>query len=238
MSQRKANILQFKTNINNNINPSQLINTNNDDLIAIEQKNINKIDNSLSKDNQTHVPLIKDNSINTDINNINQQQQGQSQSLIMGNPYGGGIGLYGGGIGGYGGLYNGLGGYGGNSFGGFGMNIPGRTDTFFDKLFMTVERANYQMFHLCEMIKMIQHQTPTIKYFYQLLTEAYYYFLAKSKEAYQKAKNTLCLLSQIISIRPHEQSESLIKEIKVLDFLVKSILITCLSGIVIKLYSK
>ena len=35
------------------------------------------------------------------------------------------------------------------------MYMMGGQNTFFDKLFMTLERANYQMFHLCEMIKFI-----------------------------------------------------------------------------------
>lgn len=236
MSQRRANIIQSQININGIGDPKQLINTNNDDLIAIEDKNVYKKDNSPIEANKSKIPLIKDNNLN---NNVTQ-----NQSLIMGNPYGGGTGLYGGSIGGYGGLYNGLGGYGNgySGYGGYGMNIPGRTETFFDKIFMTVERANYQMFHLCEMIKMIQHQTPTIKYFYELLTRAYYYFFDKSKEVYEKAKILLLLLSKIMAFQSlshqSQSQESLTKEIKVLDYLIKGILITCLSGILIKLYSK
>ena len=37
-------------------------------------------------------------------------------------------------------------------FGMAGMYMMGGQNTFFDKLFMTLERANYQMYHLCEMI--------------------------------------------------------------------------------------
>ena len=54
-------------------------------------------------------------------------------------------------------------------FGMAGMYMMGGQNTFFDKLFMTLERANYQMYHLCETIKLIQKQKPKFKFLMHLL---------------------------------------------------------------------
>ena len=70
------------------------------------------------------------------------------------------------------------------SFNNFGMYSPfnsfnglytpffnNNVSSFFDKLFMTFERANYQMYHLCEVINMIENQKQTLKYVYFLLKQ-------------------------------------------------------------------
>ena len=81
-------------------------------------------------------------------------------------------------------------------FGMAGMYMMGGQNTFFDKLFMTLERANYQMYHLCETIKLIQKQKPTFKFFktliisaFEALKEKYYSILKEIKEYLKNIKN-------------------------------------------------
>ena len=68
------------------------------------------------------------------------------------------------------------------------MYMMGGQNTFFDKLFMTLERANYQMFHLCEMIKLIKNQKPTIIFFKSLIISAFKAIKQKYYEIIQMIK--------------------------------------------------
>ena len=57
---------------------------------------------------------------------------------------------------------------------------------------MTLERANYQMYHLCETIKLIQKQKPIFKFFKALIISAFealkekYYSIIKEIKEYLK----------------------------------------------------
>ena len=77
-----------------------------------------------------------------------------------------------------------------------GMYMMNGQNTFFDKLFMTLERANYQIYHLCEMIKLIKNQKPTLKFFklmiisaFKTLKEKYYQVIKIIKDYLMDLKN-------------------------------------------------
>ena len=110
-------------------------------------------------------------------------------------------------------------------FGMAGMYMLGGQNTFFDKLFMTLERANYQLFHLCEMIKLVQKQKPTLKFFKALLISAfkaikekYFSIIAKIKEYLKNLKNAFSLNND------KYDEEELKKHIKIIDFAINFLL--------------
>ena len=82
--------------------------------------------------------------------------------------YGGGMGN-GGGMGYRGGMGNGRMGYGGMSR----MNNPNEQGTVLDQCFFIVEKLNYQMFHFCEMTRMIQAQSASLAYFLEIMKKVY-----------------------------------------------------------------
>ena len=110
-------------------------------------------------------------------------------------------------------------------FGMAGMYMMGGQNTFFDKLFMTLERANYQLFHLCEMIKLVQKQKPTLKFFKALLISAfkaikekYFSIIAKIKEYLKNLKNAFSLNND------KYDEEELKNHIKIIDFAINFLL--------------
>ena len=185
------------------------------------------------------------------------------------NPYGGGYGSsmggyggynsYGGGYGGlsnYGGYggYSGLGGVGGyGSMGiGSGMGLPynrmnqNEDPGILDKCFVVIERMNYQMYHFCEMARMIQAQSASLAYFMEILIKVYKwlkeYVTNNSKSFYTKSK--LLLIEKLIKIKQilkeffvkTDLEENKIKsQIKVLDYIISVLLITAISGLAFKL---
>ena len=54
-----------------------------------------------------------------------------------------------------------------------GIYMMNGQNSFFDKLFMTLERINYQMYHLCEMLKLIKNQKANLKFFKSLIISAF-----------------------------------------------------------------
>ena len=110
-------------------------------------------------------------------------------------------------------------------FGMAGMYMMGGQNTFFDKIFMTLERANYQMYHLCEMIKLVQRQKPTLKYFksiilsaFKAIKEKYFSIIAKIKEYLKNLKNAFSLNND------KYDEEELKKHIKIIDFAINFLL--------------
>ena len=165
--------------------------------------------------NTQPVPLVKDN------NNPIQTSQ-EIQPPIMSSPFNN-----------YGGFYGGMFPY--NNM----MMNPGFNDgnnTFFNKLFMTFERANYQMYHLCEMIKMIQNQLPTMKYFWSLIKRFYRYALVKYKQIIDALVSYIKYLRSSLSYSNQNfDTEMLHKQIKTINFLIKITFFTCIIGYITKL---
>ena len=99
-------------------------------------------------------------------------------------------------------------------FGMAGMYMLGGQNTFFDKLFMTLERANYQLYHLCEMIKLVQRQKPTLKFFKSILISAF-----------KAIKEYLKNLKNIFSFNNDKYDEEELKNhIKIIDFAINFLL--------------
>ena len=102
------------------------------------------------------------------------------------------------------------------------MYMIGGQNTFFDKLFMTLERANYQMFHLCEMIKLIKNQKPTIIFFKSLIISAFKAIKQKYYEIIQMIKEYFINLKNIFTFNNDKfNDEDLKNHIKIIDNIIK-----------------
>ena len=113
-----------------------------------------------------------------------------------------------------------------------GMYMMGGQNTFFDKLFMTLERANYQMFHLCEMIKLIQKQKPTLKFFKSLIISAFKAIKEKYFEIIKSIKEYLNNLKNIFTFNNDKYNEEDLKNhIDIIDYAI-NILFGCLALII------
>ena len=105
------------------------------------------------------------------------------------------------------------------------MYMMGGQNTFFDKLFMTLERANYQMFHLCEMIKLIKNQKPTIKFFKSLIISTFKAIKQKYYEIIKMIKEYLLNLKNIFTFNNDKYNEEdLNNHIKIIDYIIKFLL--------------
>ena len=102
------------------------------------------------------------------------------------------------------------------------MYMMNGQNTFFDKLFMTLERANYQMFHLCEMIKLIKNQKPTIKFFKSLIISAFKSIKQKYYEILQMIKEYFINLKNIFTFNNDKYNEEDLKShIAFIDYIIK-----------------
>ena len=107
-------------------------------------------------------------------------------------------------------------------FGMAGMYMMGGQNSFFDKLFMTLERANYQMFHLCEMIKLIKNQKPTIIFFKSLIISSFKAIKQKYYEIIKTIKDYFINLKDIFSFNNDKYNEEDLKNhIKFIDYVIK-----------------
>ena len=107
-------------------------------------------------------------------------------------------------------------------FGMAGMYMMGGQNTFFDKIFMTLERANYQMYHLCEMIKLIKNQKPTIIFFKSLIISAFKAIKQKYYEIIQMIKEYFINLKNIFTFNNDKYNEEDLKNhIKIIDNIIK-----------------
>ena len=117
-----------------------------------------------------------------------------------------------------------------------GPSFPGDSNTFFNKLFLTFERANYQMYHLCEMVQMIQQQLPTLKYFCSLIKKAYYYILKKMKEIVDDMIRYIRHVRESLSYSNENISEERMKQqIETINKLIKITLFISALGYAFKL---
>ena len=102
------------------------------------------------------------------------------------------------------------------------MYMMGGQNTFLDKLFMTLERANYQMFHLCEMIKLIKNQKPTIIFFKSLIISTFKAIKQKYYEIIQMIKEYFIHLKNIFTFNNDKYNEEDLKNhIKIIDNIIK-----------------
>lgn len=163
--------------------------------------------NTLNANSLSGVNGVNDVNVNT-INPMNQiNQLGSSYNGAYGGGYGGaygsgygssyggygsGYGAYGGGYGPtYGGLGGGFGGGYGSSFGSYGMRPQSNQPDFLDNCFFTIERMNFQLFHLCEMVRMIQQQSAALTFLYETVSKLYNWSKTFAKEKSTSAFNSL-----------------------------------------------
>ena len=110
-------------------------------------------------------------------------------------------------------------------FGMAGMYMMGGQNTFFDKIFMTLERANYQMYHLCEMIKLIKNQKPTLKFFKAMIISAFNTLKQKYYEIIKTIKDYFINLKDIFSFNNDKYNEEDLKRhIQIIDYIIKFLL--------------
>lgn len=155
------------------------------------------------------------------------------------NGYGGGFGSYGG----YGGRYGGYGGYGGygNSMMGSGMMNGNQNPDFLDKCFFTIERMNFQLFHLCELARMIQQQSVSLTFlmemsckFYDIIKyvmkdKLYEYIVSFKSKTIEKIMKIREFLYDFLNNNTLKDDSKLKNEIKLLD---KFLIFLLISGVI------
>ena len=108
-----------------------------------------------------------------------------------------------------------------------GIYMMNGQNTFFDKLFMTLERINYQMYHLCEMLKLIKNQKTNLKFFKSLMISAFKAIKKKFYDTIYTIKEYFLNLKNIFSFNNDKYNEEDIKNhLKVIDIIIKLLLST------------
>ena len=106
-----------------------------------------------------------------------------------------------------------------------GIYMMNGQNTFFDKLFMTLERINYQMYHLCEMLKLIKNQKTNLKFFKSLIISAFKAIKKKIYDTIYTMKEYFLNLKNIFSFNNDKYNEEDIKNhLKVIDIIIKLLL--------------
>lgn len=244
-----------QNNINLSIGNQQQ--NNNNSQITQNSSNINE-NSSVTTHDLT-------NSINS--NNYNNNSIGLTNNNGMyGMGYGGGYGNYsgyggyGGGYGGYGGSCGGYGGYGMNNYyggmggmGGFGPRPFGGTNSqpdFLDKCFFTIERMNFQLFHLCELARMIQQQSSALAFLYEMLSKFFGFLRVYAKDksieifselknsTFQKINNLRNFIKDFLNTNSQTEDSKLRSHIKMLDKMLIFLLISGLIALITQSFSK
>ena len=110
-------------------------------------------------------------------------------------------------------------------FGMASMYMMGGQNTFFDKIFITLERANYQMYHLCEMIKLIKNQKPTLKFFKAIIISAFKALKDQYYEIIKAIKEYFSNLRNVFSFNNDKYNEEDLKShIQIIDYAIKFLL--------------
>ena len=106
-----------------------------------------------------------------------------------------------------------------------GLYMMNGQNTFFDKFFMTLERINYQMYHLCEMLKLIKNQKTNLKVFKSLIVSAFKAIKRKFYDTIYMIKEYFLNLKNIFSFNNDKYNEEDIKNhLKVIDIIIKFLL--------------
>ena len=106
-----------------------------------------------------------------------------------------------------------------------GIYMMNGQNTFFDKLFMTLERINYQMYHLCEMLKLIKNQKTNLKFFKTLIISAFQAIKQKFYDTIYTMKEYFLNLKSIFSFNNDKYNDEDIKNhLKVIDIIIKFLL--------------
>ena len=176
------------------MNENDSINLNNNIYIKTNKDDINSLQNLQNSIQQPLLNINNDNNNNdtNDTNDINNNNYLNSNFNLF------------------------------SPFGMAGMYMMGGQNTFFDKIFMTLERANYQMYHLCEMIKLIKNQKPTLKFFKAMIISAFNTLKQKYYEIIKTIKDYFINLKDIFSFNNDKYNEEDLKShIQIIDYAIK-----------------
>ena len=177
------------------MNENDSINLNNNIYIKTNKDDINSLQNL---QNSIQQPLLNINNDNDNNNNDTNDINNINNNYLNSN-----FNLF-------------------SPFGMAGMYMMGGQNTFFDKIFMTLERANYQMYHLCEMIKLIKNQKPTLKFFKAMIISAFNTLKQKYYEIIKTIKDYFINLKDIFSFNNDKYNEEDLKgHIKIIDYAIK-----------------
>ena len=177
------------------MNENDSINKNNNIYIKTNKDDINSLQNL---QNSIQQPLLNINNDNDNNNNDTNDINNINNNYLNSN-----FNLF-------------------SPFGMAGMYMMGGQNTFFDKIFMTLERANYQMYHLCEMIKLIKNQKPTLKFFKAMIISAFNTLKQKYYEIIKTIKDYFINLKDIFSFNNDKYNEEDLKgHIKIIDYAIK-----------------
>ena len=177
------------------MNENDSINLNNNIYIKTNKDDINSLQNL---QNSIQQPLLNINNDNDNNNNDTNDINNINNNYLNSN-----FNLF-------------------SPFGMAGMYMMGGQNTFFDKIFMTLERANYQMYHLCEMIKLIKNQKPTLKFFKAMIISAFNTLKQKYYEIIKTIKDYFINLKDIFSFNNDKYNEDDLKShIKIIDYAIK-----------------
>ena len=177
------------------MNENDSINLNNNIYIKTNKDDINSLQNL---QNSIQQPLLNINNDNDNNNNDTNDINNINNNYLNSN-----FNLF-------------------SPFGMAGMYMMGGQNTFFDKIFMTLERANYQMYHLCEMIKLIKNQKPTLKFFKAMIISAFNTLKQKYYEIIKAIKDYFINLKDIFSFNNDKYNEEDLKShIKIIDYAIK-----------------
>jgi hypothetical protein len=112
---------------------------------------------------------------------------------------------------------------------------------------MTVERANYQMFHFCEMARMIQSQSASLAFFFELIMKAYNwikekvggsmksFYLETKLKIIEKLRKMKVIIKEFFQ-RSDLEDDKLRKHIKALDYILTILIFMTVAGIFLRVY--
>lgn len=244
---------QLITPISNNVN----IPVNSEPIII--KKDSRQVDNSTNIINQNVNNNQAQQQSNDPINNnqtgsnlnsytgLSNNNYGGYNSSGYGSMYGGMGGGYGmgmGGYGSYGGMYGGMGGGYGMGMGGYGMRpMMNQNDPdFLDRCFQTIERMNFQLFHLCELARMIQQQSAALTFLYEMISKVYSVVKTYAKEnmisLFSSIKNGTIsklirlreIVTEFLNTSPSTEDSKLKKHLKILDKMLIVLLTISVAG--------
>ena len=109
---------------------------------------------------------------------------------------------------------------------------------FFDKIFFTIERINYQIIHLIETINILKNQQPTIKYFFTFLKYSFKNFIKKYFIFIKKIKEYFFYLKKILNYNNNKNlnKEELENQINKINLLIKITIFSLIFFIILKLF--
>jgi hypothetical protein len=235
--------------------PSQMPNT-----MGSSDVNSNQIAGGVGDTGGVTNTLTNNQNANSALGTYGNNHYGSSYGNTYGSSYGAGYGGYGGMgsmYGGYGGMssmyggygMSGMGGmYGGGMMGGYGMNgRMGNGEGMLDKVFMVVERLNFQMYHFCEMTRMIQAQSASLAFFFELCLKAYEWVKTNVGGRMKSfaSETKLKLIEKLFKLKSaikeffnkgEIEDKKLKSHIKALDYIITILIVMAVSGIFLKIY--